>query len=322
LKSEETIMQNAFKARTWAGLVLFSLGLVTGLAAQTPGDSPQRVEQKRTDLTGAPGMEVIASIAEYKPGEGIPLHLHHGIEAAYVVQGSSVQVPGKEPMVLATGATLLNLRDVVHGGFKVVGDTSLKLFTVHAVDKGKPLYDSSRSGSTVVAADTCSPQFSFCPAQEGLAGSFADCTEAPCEWKKGKSTMSCSCRVKSNVASTTSGACRPGTSESLQSRYSLVDTLGLCTSATNRWGFCLDIKCSPAVHGRTRCECTTVTSTAYLSNQYVIVGAGPGACASNRYSSSATPSQVLDATAFLRCRQPEAKVVDPTITWVAKPGRR
>jgi hypothetical protein len=34
----------------------------------------------------------------------------------------------------------LNLRDVNHAGFRVVGDTSLKLFTVHIVDKGKPLY--------------------------------------------------------------------------------------------------------------------------------------------------------------------------------------
>ena len=66
------------------------------------------------------------------------------IEAAYVVQGASVQSPGKDPMPLPTGATLLNLRDVKHGGFKVVGDTSLKLFTVHIVDKGKPLYDYSK----------------------------------------------------------------------------------------------------------------------------------------------------------------------------------
>jgi len=26
-------------------------------------------------------------------------------------------------------------------GFKIVGDKSLKLFTVHVVDKGKPLYE-------------------------------------------------------------------------------------------------------------------------------------------------------------------------------------
>ncbi len=138
---------NKFRMFRWlTGLMLFGGGLVTGLVAQTmtANDSPQRIEQKRSDLTGAPGMEVIASIGEYKKGEAIDLHLHHGIEAAYVVQGASVQVPGKDPITLATGATLLNLRDVKHGGFKVVSDAPLKLFTVHVVDKGKPLYDYSK----------------------------------------------------------------------------------------------------------------------------------------------------------------------------------
>lgn len=124
-----------------AGLSIFALGIASTLVAQTLTDSPQRVEQKRADLTGAPGMEVIASVGEYKPGDSIELHIHHGIEAAYVVQGATVQSPGRDPAPLPTGASLLNLRDVKHGGFKVVGDTPLKLFTVHIVDKGKPLYD-------------------------------------------------------------------------------------------------------------------------------------------------------------------------------------
>lgn len=89
-------------------------------------------------------MEVVVSVGEYPPGEGIDLHTHHGIEAAYVVQGASVLAPGRDPITLATGASLVNLRDVEHGGFKVVGDTPLRLFTVHIVDKGKPLYDYSR----------------------------------------------------------------------------------------------------------------------------------------------------------------------------------
>ena len=137
-------MKNAALIRSFAALVIFGAGLTTGLVAQNVSDSVQRKEQKRADLSGAQGMEVIASTAEYKNGEAIDLHIHHGIEAAYVVQGASVQSPGKDPMPLPTGATLLNLRDVKHGGFKVVGDTSLKLFTVHIVDKGKPLYDYSK----------------------------------------------------------------------------------------------------------------------------------------------------------------------------------
>jgi quercetin dioxygenase-like cupin family protein len=137
-------MNRTLTIRSLAAAVIFSLGLATGLVAQTLNDLPARAEQKRADLTGAPGMEVIASIVELKPGESSNLHTHHGVEAAYVLQGTSVQPPGKDPMTLATGATLLNLRDAKHGGFKVVGDTSLKLFTVHVVDKGKPLYDYSK----------------------------------------------------------------------------------------------------------------------------------------------------------------------------------
>lgn len=120
---------------------IFSCGVASTLLAQGLSDSPQRKEQKRADLSGAPGMEVISSIAVYQPGETIDLHLHHGIEAFYVVQGAQIQVQGNAPTLLATGAALMNLRDVKHGGFKVVGYTPLKLFTVHVVDKSQPLYD-------------------------------------------------------------------------------------------------------------------------------------------------------------------------------------
>ncbi len=52
-----------------------------------------------------------------------------------------VEVPGKPPFALPTGAPIMNLRDVPHAGFKIVGDKTIKLITVHIVDKGKPLYD-------------------------------------------------------------------------------------------------------------------------------------------------------------------------------------
>ena len=129
---------NPLRSALRVAAVALLLNTFAGAQAQ---DSPNRKELKRADLSGAPGMEVVSSIAEYKPGDEIALHLHHGVEAAYVVQGAMVQTPGKEPMMLPTGAGILNLRDVPHGGFKVVGDTPLKLFTVHVVDKGKPLYD-------------------------------------------------------------------------------------------------------------------------------------------------------------------------------------
>jgi quercetin dioxygenase-like cupin family protein len=143
IKVENAMTEKSVRV-SWAIACLMYCPLATQAIAQTNSDSPQRIEQKRTDLSGAPGMEVIASIAEYKPGDMIDLHSHHGVEVAYVVQGATVQIPGKPPITLATGSTLLNLRDVKHAGFKVVGDTSLKLFTVHVADKDKPLYDYSR----------------------------------------------------------------------------------------------------------------------------------------------------------------------------------
>ncbi|HYL03030.1 MAG TPA: cupin domain-containing protein [Steroidobacteraceae bacterium] len=110
-------------------------------AATVASDAPARAELKRADLSGAPGMEVITSVSEYRTGEGIARHIHHGVETGYVLQGSMVQYPGQAPTMLATGTAIMNLRDVPHAGFKVVGEQPLRLLTVHVVDKDKPLYD-------------------------------------------------------------------------------------------------------------------------------------------------------------------------------------
>jgi quercetin dioxygenase-like cupin family protein len=127
--------------RTGALVTVCLAALTLCGAATSSSDIPQRTELKRTDLSGAPGMEIISSILELKSGDEIPRHLHHGIETGYVLQGTMVQYPGKAPTLLATGTLITNLRDVTHGGFKVLGPQPLKLFTVHVVDKGQPLYD-------------------------------------------------------------------------------------------------------------------------------------------------------------------------------------
>jgi quercetin dioxygenase-like cupin family protein len=116
--------------------------LATAWAADTRQDDlPQRQELKRAALATSPDMEVITSISEIKKGETVPRHSHHGIETGYVLQGSMVQLPGQAPTLMATGSAFLNQRDVPHAGFTVVGDQSLKLLTVHVVDKSKPLYE-------------------------------------------------------------------------------------------------------------------------------------------------------------------------------------
>ena len=130
--------------RTILNLATLAAGalLATAWAADTaPGDLPQRQELKRAVLATSPDMEVITSISEFRKGETIARHSHHGIETGYVLQGSLIQLPGQAPILMQTGSSFLNQRDVPHAGFTVVGDQSLKLLTVHIVDKSKPLYE-------------------------------------------------------------------------------------------------------------------------------------------------------------------------------------
>ena len=129
------------KAAVAVVVVAMVVGVGAVAALERAHDLAGRKELKRTDLEGAPGMEVILSVTELKPGEGIPAHLHHGVESGYVLAGGMVEVPGKPAFAMETGAPILFERGVVHGGFKVAGDQTIKLVTVHVVDKHKPLYD-------------------------------------------------------------------------------------------------------------------------------------------------------------------------------------
>jgi quercetin dioxygenase-like cupin family protein len=114
----------------------------TLFCAHTLAQEPEnRKEFKRIDLLGSSNMEVISSISEYKPGEVLGRHFHHGVESGYFIQGGTIQALGEEPITIPSGTPIMNERDVHHAGFKVVGDKSLKIYTVHIVDKEKPLYD-------------------------------------------------------------------------------------------------------------------------------------------------------------------------------------
>lgn len=102
-----------------------------------------QTELKRSDLTGTQ-MEVIISLNEFKPGETIARHIHHGEEAFYVLEGATAQLPDGKQINLPAGTAAINMRDVAHAGFKIVGDKVLKYLAVHVVDKGKPVYDTPK----------------------------------------------------------------------------------------------------------------------------------------------------------------------------------
>lgn len=121
--------------------VIIAAALASMFAATASAqDSPFRKELKRGDLTGT-NMEIITSISEIKPGETSTLHVHHGDESYYFLEGGTIELADGKQVPIPTGAVGLNVRDVPHGGYKVVGDKTLKLLTVHIVDKGTPLYD-------------------------------------------------------------------------------------------------------------------------------------------------------------------------------------
>ena len=128
------------KIKTWIVVFVAAVTCIGLVYAQTNLEPPNRKELKRADVKGT-NLEVIISVIENQPGETIARHIHHGEEAFYVLQGTTIELPDGKRVELPTGAAAINPRDVPHAGFKIVGDTALRYVAVHFVDKGAPLYD-------------------------------------------------------------------------------------------------------------------------------------------------------------------------------------
>jgi quercetin dioxygenase-like cupin family protein len=129
-----------FNFTKWVAVFVSFAALIGAAHAQ---DYAGRKELKRSDLTGT-NMEVIVSISETKPGETLPRHFHNGEEAFYVLEDTTIEQPDGKQNSVKAGNAGISIRNVAHGGVKVVGATPLRLLTVHIVDKGKPLYDSPK----------------------------------------------------------------------------------------------------------------------------------------------------------------------------------
>jgi quercetin dioxygenase-like cupin family protein len=108
------------------------------LANQAFSQQAARTELKRADLTGT-NMEIVVARVELPVGAVSAKHLHYGEEIVFVLEGGLIQMPGGSPTARETGSVELNVREVPHAGYKVVGDKPVKIITVHIVDKGKPM---------------------------------------------------------------------------------------------------------------------------------------------------------------------------------------
>ena len=114
------------------------LGIAAVMTTSAGAQTMTRREISRTDIAGT-NKEMILVEVEIPPGATSPRHTHPGEEAFYVVQGSTVQFPGKPAEARDVGTGGINKREVPHAGYKVVGDKALRQVSVYVVDKGKPL---------------------------------------------------------------------------------------------------------------------------------------------------------------------------------------
>jgi quercetin dioxygenase-like cupin family protein len=115
---------------------LVGLSLIMSMTAHA--QSSKRTELTKGDLTGT-NMEIVVGTVEVPPEASGVLHTHPGEEAYFVIDGATLLLPDGKQISLESGTAKINIRDVPHGAFKVTGDKTLKLLTVHIVDKGKPM---------------------------------------------------------------------------------------------------------------------------------------------------------------------------------------
>jgi len=120
-----------------AFVVLATVALTSSAFDQT-APQPKRTVLKTADLTGT-DKEIIIAEFEVPPGAFVPRHIHPGEEATYVLEGARMQMPDGTEIDRPVGQAGVNVREVPHAGYKIVGDKTLKILTIHIVDKGKPM---------------------------------------------------------------------------------------------------------------------------------------------------------------------------------------
>lgn len=99
----------------------------------------KRTEILRTPVWRAEDKEIIVQLVEFPPGATSPRHFHNGEEVYYVLEGGTVETPGRRTQARPAGAHGINQREVPHAGYTVAGDKTIKILSVYIVDKGKDL---------------------------------------------------------------------------------------------------------------------------------------------------------------------------------------
>lgn len=99
----------------------------------------KRTDIMRNPVSGAPGKEIVVQLVEFPPGAMSPRHFHNGEEVFYVLEGGTIETPGRGAQEREAGAYGINQREVPHAGYTVTGDRTIKILSVYVVDKDKDL---------------------------------------------------------------------------------------------------------------------------------------------------------------------------------------
>ncbi|MCJ2052861.1 cupin domain-containing protein [Methylobacterium sp. J-070] len=106
-----------------------------------PAPAIKRIELSRSPVTASDHLEIITQLVEFRPGATSPRHFHHGEETFFVLEGGTVQEPGRPPRERVPGENGIIPRGAHHSGYTVIGDRTITVFSVYVVEKGKPLQE-------------------------------------------------------------------------------------------------------------------------------------------------------------------------------------
>jgi quercetin dioxygenase-like cupin family protein len=109
------------------------------VGAASVGNFPiKRTDILRQELSDATH-EAVQARVDFAPGAMFGVHVHPGIEIAYVLEGSlEYQIEGRPPIVLRAGDALFIPAGARHAARNVAAGQSSELAT-YLVEKGKPL---------------------------------------------------------------------------------------------------------------------------------------------------------------------------------------
>ena len=118
-------------------IVAAALLLLTGTQGQDAPPLPPPPDLHFDVPAGAPQQVQLRGI-NLAPGQTIPLHVHPGVEMAYIVSGTIQFRMGTATLVKHAGDSTLIPRGTAHAATNI-GQDSARVVSAFVIDKGAPL---------------------------------------------------------------------------------------------------------------------------------------------------------------------------------------